>query len=35
MFIQRVRLFPAPGKASEFRPALEEWVKKRQARVLA
>ena len=30
MFKQRVRGFPAPGKALEFRAALEDWVKKRQ-----
>ena len=34
MFIQRVRTFPAPGKAPEFRTALEEWVKKRQGQGL-
>lgn len=31
MFIQRVRVFPAPGKGDEFRAALEELVKKLQA----
>ncbi len=30
MYIQRARLFPAPGKAPEVRVALEERVKKRQ-----
>lgn len=34
MFIQRVRNFPTPGKAFEFRAALEEWVKKSQAQGL-
>jgi hypothetical protein len=30
MFIHRVRGFPSPGKVSEYRATLEEWVKKRQ-----
>lgn len=35
MFIQRVRIYPAPGKGEEFRTALEELVKKLQGQGLA
>ncbi len=34
MFVQRVRIYPAPGKGEEFRAALEELVKKLQAQGL-
>ncbi len=32
MFIQRVSIFPSPGKDVELGDALADWVKKRQAK---
>ncbi len=34
MFINRVRVFPEPGKVLEVRAALEGWVKKNQGQGL-